>query len=243
MKARELLLEVALELLVPHGQRAEDLADRDGGADLARRRRALEQLAAAAELERRRDLLAGLARGDGQRAERRQRAQRLAAEAEGLHRLQVGERRQLGGVVAQRERGVVGGGDARAVVGHLDLVHPVLLQPHLHPRRPRVDGVLHQLLDLVARDTSQRGVGVGWGAGSPRWRGPAPPGRCRCGARSSTGSRGSRTCSVPVLAPRAAALSDHPIASRAGLRLRLLCFTRAVTLSTYVPSGRSLNSS
>ena len=64
VKARELVLEVALELLVPHGQRAEDLADRDGGADLARRRRALEQLAAAAELERRRDLLAGLARGD-----------------------------------------------------------------------------------------------------------------------------------------------------------------------------------
>src|SRR5690606_22307129 len=80
-------------------------------------------------------------------AHRRDRGQRLAAEAERADRAQVLERGDLAGRVAEHgELGVLAG-HALAVVGHADVARAAALDLDLDRARAGVDRVLDQLLD------------------------------------------------------------------------------------------------
>ena len=138
--------EVTGELLVTHGERFEDAADRDGGAHGARDGLAGDDPASSVVRQTRGDVLGLGASGDGEFGERAEGGERLAAEAEGVQGEQVVEGVDLGRGVLLRESLVVLGGDPRAVVHHLDGLRAVVLESNLNVRRAGVERVLDELL-------------------------------------------------------------------------------------------------
>ncbi|MCY1360658.1 hypothetical protein D9M69_472930 [compost metagenome] len=127
-------------------------------------------------------LLGGFgARGQGQPRHRTDRRQRFAAEAHAHHPLEVVEVADLaGGVALQSQRQVIGG-DAGAIVAHLEQLDAALLDIHLDAPRAGVQAVLQQFLghrgraldhlaggDLVGQPRTEQldagGVAHGWAA-------------------------------------------------------------------------------
>ena len=79
------------------------------------------------------------------------RGQGLAAEAQRADAEQVvGLGQFAGGVAGHGQRQLVGR-DAAAVVDHADQFQSALLDRHVDPRGPGIDGVFHQLLDHAGR--------------------------------------------------------------------------------------------
>ncbi len=85
------------------------------------------------------------AAGDGERRDRRDRGQRLAAEAQRMDRLEVAVRKLGGGVALDAER-EVGGIHAHAVVDDADQTATAGLDRHVDARGAGVERVLDQLL-------------------------------------------------------------------------------------------------
>ena len=171
-------------------QRAQPLLDvaqfgAFGAQELAPRRHVVEQLAhldrgprrqglrrdlahpAAVHLQHRAVRIAGPARSQREPADRGDRGQRLAAEAERGHGFQVVERGDLaGGVARHRQRQLVRG-DAAAVVADADQAHAAFLQIDVDAAGAGVERVLDQLLDhrrrafddLAGGDLVDQGVG------------------------------------------------------------------------------------
>ena len=143
----ELVRRVALQLPPADRERAEELRDRDGRARVTRDRRALGHAPVGAKGEQ---CAGGVVLGSGGDRERRQRGQaiqRLATEPERAQPLQVVKLLELGRVVAERHPSPARHGDALAVVGDLEELHSVLLEPHVNLAGAGVERVLDQLLE------------------------------------------------------------------------------------------------
>jgi hypothetical protein len=85
-------------------------------------------------------------RAQSQRRDRCDRGQRLSAEAVARNVLQIPDRPDLaGGVALDREPGVVGR-HAAAIVAYGDPLAPPVAHLDPHATRPRVEGILHELL-------------------------------------------------------------------------------------------------
>jgi hypothetical protein len=142
---------------VPHlgAGRAEELAPRRGGGEQVahlheRTRRSAggsgRPRTAAVRLDRDRGRVVCPARHQPHRPRRGDARQRLAAEAEGRHALELVERRELARPVPREcQQGVVGV-HALAVVAHRDAVDAAAAQADLDVARAGVERVLHQLL-------------------------------------------------------------------------------------------------
>ncbi len=92
--------------------------------------------------------LAGIggAGGQGQARDRADRGQRLAAEAEAHHPLQVFQLADLAGGVARQGQRQVVGGDAAAIVAHAQQLDAALLDLHVDAPGTGVQAVLQQFL-------------------------------------------------------------------------------------------------
>ena len=169
------------------GRRLEELATRrrvrvevehlDGGAHRPGGRR--HRAAGAVDARRRRS--AGGAAEHAHLGYRGDRGQRLAAEPERGHALELLERGDLAGGVARERQRQLGGGDAAAVVGHHDAPDAALLDAQAHAACAGVDGVLEQLAyhrgraldhftggDLADQPVGEQGDGAhGGGSGHP----------------------------------------------------------------------------
>jgi len=134
---------IRLEELAPGGRGRVQIEDLDRRAPRARRR--LDATGGAVEQVRVRVALCPARDPDA--CHRSDRGQRLAAESQRGHALEVVERADLaGGVPLQRQREFVGR-DAAAVVADEDAAHAALLDAQFDRRGARVDRVLEQLLD------------------------------------------------------------------------------------------------
>ena len=152
----ELAGEVGVELLGAHGQVREEVADRDAGADCAGGGGLGGEGAQPIKLEQEAwRVFGGIGGGlgaDGQFSDRRQCAQGLSAEAEGVGRnlgelLEIAE---LGGEGPAGNHLEVVLLDAGAVVGDLEHLCPLLEEAHLDLGGTSIEGVLHQLFDCDA---------------------------------------------------------------------------------------------
>ena len=167
LRGGEAVLELGprrLEELAPGGDPGEEAAHRDGRARGARGRPLLEPLAALDD-DARAGVAAARPRHQFDPRHGADRGQRLAAEAERPHGVQVGAVLDLARRVAgEGQRGVLGR-HPRAVVGDGDEVDPPRLEVDLDPPRPRVEGVVEQLADDRRRplDDLARGDPVGEG--------------------------------------------------------------------------------
>ena len=127
----------------------EEVADLDDRAGLARGGADLGDVLAGGFENKRRvggSAVTGRAGGDAKAGDRGDRRQRLATEAQRVHRFELlGPLDLARGVGRHRQRQVLLL-DARAVVGHANQLPPAVLHVHGDPARPGVDGVLHQLL-------------------------------------------------------------------------------------------------
>ena len=157
---------LGLEELAPRRHVEEQVAHFDRGALRVRLGRDRAD-PAAFDLQRCAVLVAGAARGQREAADRGDRRQRLAAEAERGHAFEVVERGDLaGGVARDRQRQFVGG-DAAAVVADADQAHAALFQVDVDAARTGIERVLHQFLDhgrralddLAGGDLVDEGVG------------------------------------------------------------------------------------
>jgi len=187
-----------MKVLVANGKARKEIAQSHCGAYLACTAfRARERAVAVVDQLRAHELLCRARLNDHGGRDGAQRAQRLAAEAKGREAREVVKGRQLGRRVLARQRRIVLGFDARAVIDDLERIKPTLLEPHLNLARARIERVLHELLerrgrvqdDLPRADFVHRGRVDGLDVARRRrhfnrWWGqrvlsPAPHPRCR----------------------------------------------------------------
>ncbi len=150
--AAELVLDLSgrggalLEEAPPRGDVVEEVADEelrtDGAGDglLSREEAAVDRHLGA-------QLLPGAARAQLDLRHGGDRGECLAAEAEGAQGVEVVGRADLRGGVAVEGEACVDGRHAAAVVHDLDELLAAVAEVDLHAAGPRIDGVLHHLLD------------------------------------------------------------------------------------------------
>ncbi|MNV51748.1 hypothetical protein D3C71_1438060 [compost metagenome] len=136
--------------LAPRRHVVEQLAHFHGGARRMRTRHHVAELAAL-DLQRRTMRVAGPPRGQGETADRGDRRQRLAAETERGHRLEVVQAGDLAGGMARDRQRQFFRGNAAAVVTDPDQAHPALFQVDVHAGGTGVQRVLDQFLDHRGR--------------------------------------------------------------------------------------------
>ena len=135
------------EKLPPHRRIEEQVADLDRGAHRAAARRRGAYRPAAGDADFRAGGAVRRAASQHQPADLGDRRQRLAAEAQRSNAKQIVGLGDLAcGVGGQGQRQLLGR-DAAAVVRDADHLQPALRHRNVDPRRPRIDRVLHQLLD------------------------------------------------------------------------------------------------
>ena len=138
---------LATQELAPGGNVEEQLAHLDSGAQRMRRRHRLAEDIATVATHAPTAVLAGDAGGQGQPRHRSDAGQRLAAETQADHLLEILEAGDLaGGVAGQRQR-QLRGSNAAAVVAHPDQPHPTLLHFDGDASRSGIQAVFQQFLD------------------------------------------------------------------------------------------------
>ena len=152
--------------LAPRRHVVEQIAHFDRGALRMRLRRHLAD-AAALDLEHRAMFVVCTTRDQLETADRRDRRQRLATEAERGDGFQVVERGDLAGGMARDGQHEFAGGDPRAIVADADQAYAAFFEVDVDPRGAGIERVLDEFLDhggrtlddLAGRDLVDEGVG------------------------------------------------------------------------------------